>query len=180
MTRKNQNMLIGLPVLAGLIAVALLSAPSTVQAQEVVLTACYVPDVGVVYRIKATGLPDVCTETTHVEFSWNMEGPAGPAGPQGPPGPAGPQGPQGEPSFANLTRVSSTFTIDNEDAGIRDRAVDCPVGLIVIAGSAFLDTGDPNSIQFLGSRPTGDRLGWEARFRVDSNRFVVTVWAICI
>ena len=89
MTRKNQNMLIGLPVLAGLIAVALLSAPTTVQAQEVVLTACYVPDVGVVYRIKAAGLPDVCTETTHVEFSWNMEGPAGPSGPAGPAGPSG-------------------------------------------------------------------------------------------
>ncbi len=172
----------GRAVVAALFAVCVASAaiPQSLQAQATILTACYVPDVGVVYRIKAAGLPDECTETTHVEFSWNMEGPAGPQGETGPQGPVGPQGPQGEPSFANLTRVSNTFTINNEADRIQDRTVDCPVGLIVIAGSAFLDTGDPASIQFLGSRPTGDRLGWEARFEVDSNRFVVTVWAICI
>ena len=75
----------GRAVVAALFAVCVASAaiPQSLQAQATILTACYVPDVGVVYRIKAAGLPDECTETTHVEFSWNMEGPAGPQGTQG-------------------------------------------------------------------------------------------------
>ena len=181
MTRKNQNMLIGLPVLAGLIAVALLSAPTTVQAQEVVLTACYVPDVGVVYRIKAAGLPDVCTETTHVEFSWNMEGPAGPAGPQGP---------QGEASLANLERVSAQFTFADSETGIPlqdgrtlvTRTTNCPPGKIVITGSSTYDgsVDTPTDFANLGGRPTANGLGWEALFKVDTQEgYIVTVWAIC-
>ncbi len=73
-------------VITALFTVCITSAaiPQGLQAQ--VLTACYVPDVGVVYRIQTEGVPDECTEPTHVEFSWNMEGPPGP---QGPPGPAG-------------------------------------------------------------------------------------------
>ena len=89
MTQQSKNILTGFPVVIGLIAVTLASASSIVQMEEVVFTACYVPDVGVMYRIKAESLPEACTEDTHVEFSWNMEGPAGPRGP------AGPQGPQG-------------------------------------------------------------------------------------
>jgi len=90
----------GKVLVAALFAVclALAAIPQGLQAQEVVLTACYVPNVGVVYRIKADGLPEACTEETHVEFSWNMEGPAGPegvGGPEGPEGPAGPEGPSG-------------------------------------------------------------------------------------
>ena len=83
MTRESKCIPTGLPVVLGFVAVTLLSTPSVAQAQEVVLTACYVPEVGVVYMIKAEGLPEACTEETHVEFSWNMEGPAGPQGPAG-------------------------------------------------------------------------------------------------
>lgn len=67
---QSKNILTGLPVVVGLIAATLGSAPSVVRAQEVVFTACYVPDVGVVYLIKAESLPEACIEATHVEFSW--------------------------------------------------------------------------------------------------------------
>lgn len=33
--------------------------------------ACYVPNSGTVYRIKAANTPAACTRPTHVEFSWN-------------------------------------------------------------------------------------------------------------
>ena len=45
-----------------------------------VIHACYIPLVGVVYRIKAAGLPIACLSKTHVEFQWNVTGPQGPAG----------------------------------------------------------------------------------------------------
>ena len=77
MTQQSENILTGFPVVIGLIAVTLASASSIGQMEEVVFTACYVPDVGVMYRIKAESLPEACTEDTHMEFSWNMEGPAG-------------------------------------------------------------------------------------------------------
>ena len=38
-------------------------------AQNTILTACYVPKSGSVYRIKAEGTPTKCG-TNHVEFSW--------------------------------------------------------------------------------------------------------------
>lgn len=54
--------------------------PAVVAAQAPdpsLLYACYVPEVGAVYRIKAQGLPTGCVEPAHVEFSW----PAAPAAP---------------------------------------------------------------------------------------------------
>ena len=168
-------------VVAALFAICLASAaiPQGLQAQATILTACYVPDVGVVYRIKETGLPDACRQDTHVEFSWNMEGAAGPqgaTGAQGATGPAGPQGPQGEASLLNLTRVSTANTIQGQAGFSTETATaDCPAGTIVLAGSVTFDEG----LEFIGDRPTADRLGWEALFIVDANPFGVTVWAIC-
>ena len=176
----------GRAVLAALFAVCVASAavPQGLQAQ--VLTACYVPDVGVVYRIQAAGLPDECTETTHVEFSWNMEGPAGPEGP------TGPQGPQGEASLANLERVSAQFTLadlDNDPTSIptpdgrhlATRTTNCPPGKIVITGSSTYDASADSPFDYvsLGGQPTANGLGWEALFRTDTNSYTVTVWAIC-
>jgi hypothetical protein len=51
-----------------------------------VIYACYIPLVGVVYRIKAPGLPTACLFRTHVEFHWNAQGAKGD---RGDPGPAG-------------------------------------------------------------------------------------------
>lgn len=59
------------------------------------LTACYVPSTGTVYRIREANLPQSCLAAGHVEFSWNAQGTPGPAGPQGPTGAPGPQGPPG-------------------------------------------------------------------------------------
>lgn len=74
---KNNSRTTALPVAVGLIVIALsLLAPVVASAQEpgVVLYACYVPTSGVVYRIKAPGLPQECRLTVgpkaHIEFSW--------------------------------------------------------------------------------------------------------------
>ena len=81
MTKQSDNILIGFPVAIGLIAVTVASMSSTtVPMQATILSACYVPNVGVIYRIKEAGLSDACTDTTHVEFDWNMEGPQGATG----------------------------------------------------------------------------------------------------
>ena len=44
-----------------------------------VLHACYIPRIGLVYRIKEPGLRSACRRR-HVEFSWNEKGPQGPPG----------------------------------------------------------------------------------------------------
>lgn len=76
------------------IALALGCAPLVaLEAQQV--HACYRPETGTVYRIKAAGFPAVCKQSSHVEFSWALTGPTGPAGPAGAPGIAGPPGPPG-------------------------------------------------------------------------------------
>ena len=60
-----------------------------------VLHACYIPHVGLVYRIKEPGLRSEC-QRRHVEFSWNEKGPKGDQGDPGPPGP---------PSGGGLTKT---------------------------------------------------------------------------
>ena len=43
------------------------------RAEPEVYYACYVPGSGTIYRIKAPGLPDACTGSKHVEFSWSSQ-----------------------------------------------------------------------------------------------------------
>lgn len=88
---ENLRIALGRLGMGGLMLMALfISLPeiAAAQTEPVVLHACYVPEVGAVYRIKAEGLPDACFEETHVEFAWNLQGPPGPEGPQGPAGTA--------------------------------------------------------------------------------------------
>src|SRR3712207_7560359 len=69
-----------------LAVVGWLAAPYSAQAQSTsanVYRACYVPTTGTVYRIGDTGQPTSCAKSTHVEFTWNSEGPPGPVGPPG-------------------------------------------------------------------------------------------------
>lgn len=79
-------------LLTALVLVGFAAAPAGAQ---VAIRACYVADLGLVYRIGETGLPTACQDPTHVEFSWNEQGPEGPAGADGATGSAGAQGEQG-------------------------------------------------------------------------------------
>jgi hypothetical protein len=56
---------VGVPSLAGQA-----TAPADEARDPSVLSACYVPPTGLVYRIKGPGLPQACLGETHVEFSW--------------------------------------------------------------------------------------------------------------
>lgn len=56
-------------IAAALAALALI--PAAAQAQATI-TACYVPNSGSVYRIKAAGAPSTCKQN-HVEFSWETD-----------------------------------------------------------------------------------------------------------
>lgn len=59
------------PAAAGAVLLALLFASAApANAQEATFHACYVPNVGAVYLIKVTGLPENCLSTSHVEISW--------------------------------------------------------------------------------------------------------------
>lgn len=53
-------------------AVAQAASPSASRAiaASTIFHACYVPSSGTVYRIKAPGLREDCTSTSHVQFSW--------------------------------------------------------------------------------------------------------------
>jgi hypothetical protein len=72
--RTNAQIRWGLLGLGWLVAAALLGArpqPAQAQTEDPLLYACYVPDVGAVYRVGTDSTPDDCFETTHVKFSWN-------------------------------------------------------------------------------------------------------------
>ncbi|HEX6049718.1 MAG TPA: hypothetical protein VFZ21_10645, partial [Gemmatimonadaceae bacterium] len=94
--------------LAGLLALTILGA--TVASRQAkaessglsflledpeVIYACYVPNSGTLYRIKAEDPTETCKAPSHIEIQWEVEGPAGAQGPQGPMGPQGPVGPAG-------------------------------------------------------------------------------------
>jgi hypothetical protein len=86
--------------LSGLLVPVLFALlPDAADAQQV-YHACYIPAVGAMYQIKASGLPSACLSGSHVEISWNQQGPQGDTGDPGPPGAKGDpgdQGIQGEP-----------------------------------------------------------------------------------
>lgn len=87
---------------ASVLTLALTGLCGRAGAQEAVLYACYVPESGTVYRIKAPGLPDTCRSDDHVPFSWGAVGPQGPRGPAGKAGPEGPRGSAGPRGDAGL------------------------------------------------------------------------------
>jgi hypothetical protein len=79
-------------IVLSLLTVILMSLavePVKVAAQttdDPILYACYIPMVGVVYRVKAPGLPTGCLSRNHVEFHWNAQGIKGDRGDSGPAG----------------------------------------------------------------------------------------------
>jgi hypothetical protein len=58
-----------LPLL-GMLPTLALSAPAEAQSSERTFTACWVPEVGVVYLIREAGLAEDCLSEAHEEFSW--------------------------------------------------------------------------------------------------------------
>lgn len=105
---------------AALLAFALVAAPLSGQEgsddppeEDGTLYACYVPNSGVVYRIRTPDTADECGRR-HIEFTWQEEGPVGPPGP---PGPEGPPGPTGE-FTGQLVSPNGQFTLSVTDHGI--------------------------------------------------------------
>ncbi len=91
MTRSFKSLAL-IAVLGGLGALL----PTSAEAQTApVLHACFVPNSGVVYRIKGPGLRESCSGKSHVEFSWNEEGIQGQTGPMGAMGLSGSDGADG-------------------------------------------------------------------------------------
>jgi hypothetical protein len=52
-------------------ATAAVTEAAAAAAEDGRFYACYVPEVGAVYLIKVTGLPEACLSPSHVEFSWS-------------------------------------------------------------------------------------------------------------
>jgi hypothetical protein len=77
--------------------------------------ACYVPSAGTVYRIKTPSTPSACTKSTHVEFSWNHQGPVGPQGPKGDPGVVT------LPYSSTMSSAGNLFEIINSGSGVAGR-----------------------------------------------------------
>ena len=127
--------------------VALVPGNRRAQTEEPnVLHACYIPHVGLVYRIKEPGLRSEC-QRRHVEFSWNEKGPKGDQGDPGPPGPPGPS------NGGGLTRTVFEGTclkdgaVDDE-GGVRDGDVifDEAITLADLPAITVYDIDDPITI----------------------------------
>lgn len=172
-----------------------------------VIHACYVPQSGTLYRIKATDPSETCKSPQHVAIQWNITGaegppgiagpagPTGPVGPAGPEGPVGPVGPQGEtgptgpagakgptgPSGANgvvgIEVVEVKKQNDFETSDHIGRA-NCPAGKKVIAGGFAIV---PNAGRVTDSRPEIDDKGWYVYIdRLGFYSPEVTTYAVCV
>ena len=171
-----------------------------------IIHACFVPQSGTLYRIKATDPAETCKSPQHVAIQWNITGaigpegvmgvagPIGPAGPQGPKGPVGPAGPQGEtgPLGPAGAKGSSGAAGPNGVVGIEvvkvtephdwitvDHSLEatCPAGKKVIAGGYSVA---PNVGRVTESRPEPDDKSWYIYVdRLGGNSPDITVYAIC-
>jgi hypothetical protein len=59
--------------------------------------ACYVPNTGTIYRIKAVDTKETCNSNKHIEFAWNQQGIQGEKGDKGDAGEKGDKGEKGDP-----------------------------------------------------------------------------------
>ncbi len=137
-------------------SVLIVATSATAHAQTpTLLSACYVPKTGTVYRIRAPDTPPICSKS-HIEFGWNQQGiqgqpgiagpagetgapgvagPAGAAGPQGSEGPAGPQGTAGVSGFVYIR--SDAVIIP--PSGITQGIVHCPAGKVALGGGLRIE-----------------------------------------
>lgn len=115
MYRQNESGMLSLRSIVGIAAaiafIGVIPSDASAQAPDVI-SACYVPTSGTIYRVEEPNLRADCTSKHHIAFQWNAQGPIGATGLQGPAGPTGatgsqgligqtgPAGPQGTPGVA--------------------------------------------------------------------------------
>ncbi len=191
---------------AGAVPLHAQSAPSTTTpAAPRVITACYIPSSGTVYRIKEPNTPTAC-QNRHVEFSWNeqgvqgIQGPAGPTGPQGPQGevgPAGPAGAQGAPGVPGPAGPAglSGLQIVLWDVSVEGRSTSttlfsktvftrsCPTGKRGIAAGAGHRDNNGAADDVMGTARPDDSTGRGWLFTVwnpISDPRAVRLWITCV
>jgi hypothetical protein len=176
-------------LVCGLLLLPAASAGASITASTatdpVVIYACFVPQNGNLYRIKATDPTETCKSPQHVAIQWNITGAdgnpgpvgpagaAGPAGDQGPIGPIGPvgaqgptgnAGPQGLKGIAGLGGPSGVVGIEVVEVKVSVHftltdyftTVNCPAGKKVIGGGYAVV---PQIGKVVASRPEGST-GW--------------------
>lgn len=177
----------------GCMAVLTVAAAPLLEAQTpTVLSACYVPKSGTVYRVEALDAPPACIKPEHVPFSWNEEGiqgqqgetgpqgEAGPAGPQGTAGPAGetgPAGPAGTNGVSGYVFVQSIFR--PVPVGPSDHALNCPSGKRAVGGGYRVETGH-DFVKVFWDTPIDGGLGWFLRLHnTGAQTFSVSLYVMC-
>jgi hypothetical protein len=174
--------------LAVIAAVPMLLAPASAGAQGGVITACYIPPIGLLYRVGAPGTPAACLLPSHVPFSWNVQGPQGPQGVQGP---QGEKGDQGDPGPAGgilgyeetiVQAPSGEYPFVLQPAQQYPLSGFCPTGKQPLGGGAnHVAVQDGSKITLEVSSPlttiSGQR-GWMAIWRNDTATAVTVYFNI--
>jgi len=196
--------LLGLTILGGTVASrqakAELNGLSLLPGDAEVIYACYVPNSGTLYRIKAEDPTEACKSQNHIEIQWEVEGPQGaqgpqgpigpqgPAGPAGPIGPAGPQGPQGPvgpagaqgpagPAGASGYEVVSVSVEHNFFVTDELVIAQCPAGKKVLGGGHIMN---PAVGRVGHSRPHNNNTAWYVYIdNLGGNTPSISAWAIC-
>lgn len=199
--------------LSGLLAVTILGATvasrqAKAESNELsllpddpeVIYACYVPNSGTLYRIKAEDPTETCKSPGHIEIQWEVEGPQGaqgpqgpmgpqgPAGPAGPVGPAGPQGPQGPAGPAGAQGPAGTagasgyevvsVMVENPFIQLDEVVIaQCPAGKKALGGGHIMN---PAVGRVGHSRPHNNNTAWYVYVdNLGGNTPFVSAWAIC-
>ena len=181
-------------------AKAELSGLSLLPGDADVIYACYVPNSGTLYRIKAEDPAETCKSQNHIQMQWEVEGPQGPQGPQGPIGPQGPvgpagpigpagsQGPQGPvgpagaqgpagPAGAAGYEVVSVMVEHNFFVTDEIVIAQCPAGKKVLGGGHIMN---PAVGKVGHSRPHNNNTAWYVYVdNLGGNTPFVSAWAIC-
>ena len=123
-----------------ILALASLLLPAGVSAQ--VIHACYVPNSGTMYRIKATDPAETCKTPQHIQFSWNIQGPPGEDGADGvdgEDGEDGADGTDGQDGVSGYQVVQATTAL--AVSGLSSGSVMCPAGKVVLGGGYSFPSG---------------------------------------
>ena len=168
-------------------AVVLLATASPLAAQTpTILSACYVPKTGTVYRIETANAPVACLKADHVPFSWNQEGIQGPQGPTGPQGETGPAGQQGDPGSAGAQGPSGVSGYEfvpsifrTVPSGTSTHALNCPAGKRATGGGYRVETGH-EFVRVDWDTPIDGGTGWFFRLtNSNAQAFSISIYVLC-